>query len=156
MQPLEIGMPSTKGFTLIELLVVLLIVGITLKMAFLAYDNMNAERQILHEATLFKQKLETLRTQALLEGIPLTVKITPQGYTVFRAQHVLQTQSFSKALYLTFPSETQAVLWISISAEGEWTPFSLLMGSTTQPALCKLMGSTTQLTLIRLTSHALD
>lgn len=90
MPRLVIGMRSKllrtcqRGFTLLEIMIVILIVSITLTFALLSFGDFGNKRRIIVAAEQFMQYFKLIQQQAILEAGTLGVKLSPQGYQVFR------------------------------------------------------------------------
>lgn len=145
------GMPANKGFTLIEILVVILIIGITLGFALLAFGDFGGKRRIIIAAEQFTNYVKLVQQQAILETRTLGIKLNNKGYQVVRfessmnwqpmpSKGIFRPQHFPDNLVLTIkdPSNKQDQPSIIINAMGDTTPFTLDFGTNTQESLITL------------------
>lgn len=99
MQKLETGMYNKQGFTLIEILVVLVIIGITVGFAMLAFGDFGAERSVLFAAEQLVHDIKTAQQQAILEIGTYGIRVNQHSYQVFRFDSEHWQQFRSKKLY---------------------------------------------------------
>ena len=142
-----------NGFTLIEILVVILIVGITLSFALIAFGDFGQRRRVLVSADQFKNYVQLVQQQAILDSSILGIHIKQNSYQVyqwsasgawsrmpsnraFHEQHALSGVVFH---YRDTPSKP-GVPQIMINASGEMTPFTLNIGSASQKAIITVIG----------------
>ena len=148
---LVIGMQN-KGFTLIEILVVLLIIGITLGFALLAFGDFGAERKLRVSAEQFVNYLKFAQQEAILEACPLGIRINKAGYQILRFQapsswtsiphnHLFKLHPFPEHAIIELQSPVKSIPQIRINDEGEISPFKLSFGTTAHPDLLFIMGS---------------
>ncbi|KTC78259.1 type II secretion system minor pseudopilin GspH [Legionella brunensis] len=142
-----------KGFTLIEILVVLIIIGITIGFALLAFGDFGTSRRAVVTAEQFATYLKLLQQRAILEMMPLGVTINPDHYQTFRFEQnaiwkpmpeksVFHTQYFPNNIIASFQRVNSAIKNpdIIINASGDMTPFTLYFGTTQKPKLTTLIG----------------
>lgn len=133
------GMSANKGFTLIELLIVLVIIGVTIGFAFLAFGDFGASRRILFSAEQLVNTIQLAQHQAILENSTLGLQIDSQGYQILKFHPPASWKPIgNKGIFKTvyFPDNTEIVLktnsglirktpGIMIDSSGEIYPFAL-------------------------------
>ena len=139
---LVIGMQNKNGFTLIEILVVVLIIGITLGFALLAFGDFGRERRIILAAEHFVNYVKFAEQQAILETSTLGILLSNNSYQLscLHSQNHWQAmpqKSVFRQQY--FPSDAVVHLdnaakksdnpQIIINSSGDITPFKLSFGS---------------------------
>ena len=140
-----------QGFTLIEILVVVLIIGITLGFALLAFGDFGRQRQIITAAETFVNYVTLVEQQALLETSTLGIQFHHNDYDVRRFDNNSGWQPLSNQamfhqhhfpsntlLHIT-PASTQGPQ-IIIHASGDITPFVLEIGTTEQHHVIDVIG----------------
>jgi general secretion pathway protein H len=152
MLKLVIGMRVKSGFTLVEILVVLLIIGITLGFALLAFGDFGEKRRILTGAEAFAHYLKLIREEAILEGGTFGIHITPHTYQVLRFQDPggWKTEESTRLFRVrNFPKNTSVRLKTNISskspeiilhASGDMTPFVLYLDASDTKNLLEITG----------------
>lgn len=137
---LVIGMQTDRGFTLIEILVVVLIVGITLGFALLAFGDFGGSRRITVGAERFANYMRLVQQQAILESSTLGIRLTHEGYQVFRFQmpsswevlskkKIFHLQHFSSNTIISLEKKgKKSNPDIIINSSGDMTPFQLQFG----------------------------
>jgi general secretion pathway protein H len=155
MLKLVIGMQnrSSCGFTLIEIMVVILIVGITLGFALLAFGDFGSQRRVLMAAEQFVNYVTFVEQQAILGSSTLGIRINPNGYQVLRYQSsekwlTMSKQSSMREQY--FPSNTIVSIsngiedknspQIIIQSSGDITPFTLTFSTKAQENIVSVSG----------------
>jgi general secretion pathway protein H len=129
-----------KGFTLIEILVVLIIIGITLGFALLAFGDFGSKRKMVVAAEEFVNFVKLIRHQAIVESSTLGITIERTSYQAFRYQFsggwqplpkrsIFRTHYFPKNSVISFRSGKQQTPSIIINSTGEMTPFTLYINS---------------------------
>jgi general secretion pathway protein H len=143
---------STQGFTLIEILVVILIIGITLGFALIAFGDFGEGRRLLFAAEQLANTIELAQQQAILETSTLGLRIDNRGYQILKLQPAQTWSAISnKGIFKMnyFPNNTITNLNLArpankpaivINASGETTPFILRLGTTKQSNLVTLIG----------------
>lgn len=153
MPKLVIGMKNNQGFTLIEILVVLLIIGITLGFAMLAFGDFGGNRRIIVAAEQFVNYVKFIQQDAILETGTLGIKFDKNGYQVMRFIPLKNWQSMpNKGVFHQqhFPSNALVHLendaskidgpQIIINAAGDMSAFKLTLGSSKQPNIANVIG----------------
>ena len=146
---------QNKGFTLIEILVVLLIIGITLSFALIAFGDFGAERRIHISAEQFVNYLTFAQKEAVLESGSLGISVYTNSYQLFRFEpsgrwqipsnhHVFKPQAFPEHTLLRLDSALKEPPQIRINDQGEFTPFSLTLSSSPDHPLLRIIGTTHQ------------
>lgn len=151
---MQSNQPQTnRGFTLIEILVVVLIIGITIGLALLAFGDFGGQRRIVMAAEHFINYVKLVQQQAILETSTLGIQLNQNTYQALRFQTNSQWQSMpSKGIFhqQQFPKNTVVHLekmsfkvntpQLIINASGDMTPFKLNIGSETQPSIVTILG----------------
>ena len=155
MLKLVIGMQNKapQGFTLIEIMVVILIVGITLGFALLAFGDFGSQRRILMAAEQFLNYVNFVEQQAILGSNTLGIKIEPHGYQALRYQSSQQWLPMSKQTHIrdqSFPTNAIVSLnrgfpyknapQIIVQSSGDITPFTLTFGTESQEYMVNIVG----------------
>ncbi len=152
MPKLVIGMKNNRGFTLIEILVVLLIIGITLGFAMLAFGDFGGNRRIIVAAEQFVNYVKFIQQDAILETGTLGIKLDQNGYQVMRFIPLKNWQPMLKKGVFhqqRFPSNALVHLennsqmdgpQIIINAAGDMSAFSLNFGSKKQANIARVIG----------------
>jgi general secretion pathway protein H len=158
MLKLVIGMqnkPHTAyGFTLIEILVVVLIVGITMGFALLAFGDFGSSKRIMMAAEQFVNYVKFVQQEAILETSTLGVRIQQNNYEALRFQPPANWQSMPKTNVFRqqhFPTNATLQLegslhktgspQIIINSSGDITPFRLNIGSENKANIVMVVGS---------------
>lgn len=146
-------MKNKQGFTLIEILVVILIIGITLGFALLAFGDFGGKRRIVIAAEQFVNYVKFIQQEAILEMGTLGIVFDNNGYHVVRFQPPKSWQLMpSKGIFhqQRFPSNAIVHLesslnktgepQIIINAAGDMTAFKLNFGSNKQNNIAYVIG----------------
>src|SRR5262245_23987098 len=143
-------MKQSFGFTLIEILVVILIIGITLGFAMIAFGDFGESRRIMVAAEQLSNTIELAQQQAILENSTLGLRVDNEGYQILKFQQSNKWSEINHAVFkrIHFPKNTLIHLhltsaaknFIVLSPTGDMTPFSLDMGNTKNPKLVILIG----------------
>lgn len=154
MRRLVTGMNANKGFTLIEILVVIIIIGITLGFALIAFGDFGSSKRIIYAGEQVANTLRLAQQQAIFENSTLGLKINNQSYQILRFQNSSQWRSVSsrnllfKIHYLpndmlitlkTNQKNSQAP-GIIINPSGEVNEFTLLFGTQKKSNIAVLTG----------------
>lgn len=157
MQKSVTGMSANRGFTLIEILIVIVIIGITVSFAMLAFGDFGQERRILFAAEQLRSSLRLAQEQSILKTATMGVRIDNTSYQIVKFQESSGwSNNNNKGIYKTvlFPNNTVINLKtdhkpknkepeIIINTSGDMTPFTLVFGSTSKPVITTLTGSLT-------------
>lgn len=159
---LAIGMQSNpkrqmifkSGFTLLEILIVIVIVGITLTFALLAFGDFGSKRRIIVAAEQFANYVKLAQQQAILEAGTMGVKLHPDGYRVMRYtidgywqnisdQGIFAFQSLPSTAHMQWQTsrESKKTPDIIITASGDMTPFSVIFSSNDKDKLVTIEGN---------------
>ena len=149
------GYRNNRGFTLIEILVVVVIMGITVGFALLAFGDFGRSRRIVMAAEQFINYVKLVEQQAILETSTLGIRLNKNSYQVVRFQFPSSWQIISKNVIFhqqQFPKNTVIRLTtenlqeekggpqIIIDASGDMTPFKLHVGSAKQTNIVTIVG----------------
>lgn len=137
------GMNKNRGFTLIEILIVIVIIGITVGFALIAYGDFGESR---NRVFFMEQLVNTLRLsqqKAILETSTLGLRIDNTSYQILKYNNEnnwspISNTGIFKATY--FPKNTVIILdthtktpkglpAIIINSSGDMTPFTLSFGA---------------------------
>ncbi|WP_133127303.1 type II secretion system minor pseudopilin GspH [Legionella nagasakiensis] len=161
MQKLVIGMQihnsapfyKVKGFTLLEILVVLIIIGITLGFALLAFGDFGEKRRIIVAAEQFTHYVKLAQQQAILEASTLGIHFNKQTYQILRftssghwqplpQKGIFHTQKIPSNTTFDWETEKKKGEFpeIIINASGDTTPFTLYFGSNKTSKLAAVIG----------------
>lgn len=155
MRKLVTGMRNNRGFTLIEIMIVIVIIGITVGFALIAFGDFGESKRILFSAEQLTSTLRLAQQQAILETSTLGLRIDNTSYQILQLQDNAQWQPISnKGIFKMtyFPKNTFITLntdshpktgtpSIIINASGDLTPFTLSFGSNKENKLAVLVGS---------------
>jgi general secretion pathway protein H len=132
-----------QGFTLIEILIVLVIMGITVSFAIIAFGDFGAGRRIEFAAEQFANTLKLAQQQAILLGSTLGMRVDNQGYqimmfhppsewSIISNKGVFRFHPFPRKTWVklkTNSSVSQITPPIIINASGDTTPLTLNFGT---------------------------
>lgn len=150
MQKLVIGMRNSRGFTLIEIMVVIVIIGITIGFALIAFGDFGHSKRVLFAIEHLSSQLKLAQQQALLENTTLGLEIDTKSYQIVELKngtwHSFKTGPF-KTHY--FPDHTfiffKKIIHsksqqpkIFINSQGELSPFNLIFGSAPNQFIANL------------------
>ncbi|MBA2711123.1 MAG: type II secretion system minor pseudopilin GspH [Tatlockia sp.] len=150
-----------RGFTLIEILVVVLIIGITIGFALLAFGDFGASRRAIVSTEQLSAYIKLLQQRAIIENNSLGIDINNEGYSTLRLEQGRWQNMPAKAIFRprTFPDNIFAYVQtrgkvtnkgpdIIIDSSGELSSFSITLGTTQKPAIATLYsGADGQLTI---------
>lgn len=146
-------MHTNKGFTLIEILIVIVIIGITISFALLAFGDFGSNRRLLFAGEQLKNTLELIESQSILDGYTYGLNINNHGYQLLRLKDNKQWQTIPhKSIFRpqSFPDNTVITLKpsqhkqpaIVINSTGDITAFTLTIGTQQNNNLATLTGKT--------------
>ncbi|MFT4058401.1 MAG: type II secretion system minor pseudopilin GspH [Legionella sp.] len=148
-------MRNKRGFTLIEIMIVIVIIGITVGFALIAFGDFGETKRILFAAEQLAHNLQLAQQQATLETSTLGLKIDNSSYQILQLQNNTQwapvaNKGIFKVNY--FPNNTVITLntntlthsgahAIIINDSGDMTPFSLSFGTSKENKIATLLGT---------------
>jgi len=145
---------NSSGFTLIEILVVIVIVGITLGFALLAFGDFGSQRRIRVAAEQFVNYVKFVQQQSILETSTLGISFNQNNYQVLRFQapktwqempkkSVFRQQHFPSDAIIRLESSTKSSSNppIIINASGDMTAFKLNAGSAKNSDIANVIGT---------------
>ena len=154
---------SSHGFTLIEILVVMLIIGITLGFALLAFGDFGSKRRIVMATEHFVNYVKFVQQQAILEASTLGIRIHKNSYQVVRFQTPAHWQVMSQKQVFHqqhFPEDTVVRLenltaekgnpQIIINSSGDMTAFKLNISSVKHIDIAQVIGTHNGAVVMRL------
>ena len=143
----------SNGFTLIEILVVVLIIGITIGFALLAFGDFGSKRRILLSAEQFINYVKFTQHQAILETSTLGIMLNNNGYQILRFQPpstwqgmpnktIFHQQRFPQGAIVRLDSNTakSSNPQIIINSSGDMTTFKLNLGSEKDATIATVIG----------------
>lgn len=153
MQKLVTGMRNNRGFTLIEIMIVIVIIGITVGFALIAFGDFGEGKRIQFAAEQLVNTMRLAQQQAILETSTLGLRIDNKSYQILQLQNSQWSPMSNKGIFKAtyFPNNTLITLNthqrapigtppIIITASGDMTPFTLSFGSTKEGQLVVLTG----------------
>ncbi|HAU0871584.1 TPA: prepilin-type N-terminal cleavage/methylation domain-containing protein [Legionella pneumophila] len=155
MRKLVTGMTTHKGFTLIEILIVIVIIGITLGFALIAFGDFGESRRIQFSAEQLANTLSLAQQQAILESSTLGLKIDNTSYQILKFQDqagwnpisnkgIFKLYNFPKNVVISLKTNqkhTRGYPAIIIAPSGDMTPFTIEFGTDKEKWIAKLTGS---------------
>ena len=104
-------MSNKNGFTLIEIMVVLLIIGITIGFALMAFGDFGAKRRVVLASEQFVNYVQLTQQQAILETSTLGITVTNRSYQATRFNSSKGWQLFpDKSIFRRYSFPTQVKL----------------------------------------------
>jgi general secretion pathway protein H len=139
----------------IEILIVIVIIGITIGFALIAFGDFGASKRILFSAEQLANTLRLAQQQSILETNTMGLRIDNSSYQLVKFQNSSQWESpHNKGIYkiFYFPKNTIITLktrnkivqrgpQIIINSSGDMTPFTLVLGTSQEKPLVILTGS---------------
>lgn len=143
-----------RGFTLIEILVVVVIIGITLGFALLAFGDFGASRRAQVTAEQFSSYIKLVQQQALLANDTLGITLDKEGYQTYyfdsnKGWSIMPTRSmfrprlFPSGLVVNLQGKIKtnsSLPDLIINASGDMTAFRLNFGTGQVPVVTILVG----------------
>ncbi|WP_298624196.1 type II secretion system minor pseudopilin GspH [uncultured Legionella sp.] len=146
-------MTTKQGFTLIEILIVIVIIGITVGFALIAFGDFGASKKIMFSADQLANNIRLAQQQAILENSTLGIRIENNSYQILKFntqwnpisnKGVFKVNYFPKNTVITLKTNNKPVKGtpeIIINSSGDTTPFSISFGSNQDEILTTLTGS---------------
>ncbi|MBA2652119.1 MAG: type II secretion system minor pseudopilin GspH [Tatlockia sp.] len=148
-------MRAERGFTLIEILVVVIIIGITVGFALLAFGDFGASRRVIVNTEQLSSYIKLVQQRAVLENNTLGIRVNGEGYSTFRLERGLWQQMPAKSIYhtRTFPNNmvvnVQSLAQynnkrpdVVVDASGGISSFAIKLGTKQNPTIATLLGNT--------------
>lgn len=153
MRRLVTGMTISRGFTLIEILIVIVIIGITVGFALLAFGDFGESRSIQFAAEQLANTLRLTQQQAILETSTFGLRIDNNQYQILKFQtsswqapsnqSIFKIHYFPKHTLITLKTANKAATGtpsIVINPSGEMTPFTLGFATNKESLITTLVG----------------
>ncbi|WP_058479633.1 type II secretion system minor pseudopilin GspH [Legionella waltersii] len=148
-------MTPHKGFTLIEILIVIVIIGITIGFALVAFGDFGESKRIRFAAEQLLNTIKLSQQKAILESSTLGLKLDKSSYQILKFVNnkewkPISNQGIFKIHYL--PSHTVLHLKkngnsehnspdIILMPSGDMTLFTLDFGSNSEQSITRIIGS---------------
>jgi len=146
-------MTINKGFTLIEILMVIVIIGITVGFALIAFGDFGESRRIQFSAEQLANTIRLAEQQAILDNSTLGLRIDNSSYQLLKfkstnweplsAKGIFKIHYFPKNLVIHLKTNTKPISGspaIVINASGDLTPFTLGFGVSKNKVVTVLTG----------------
>lgn len=145
-------MPAKNGFTLIEILVVLVIIGITIGFALIAFGDFGGSRRVITAAESLANQIKLIQQQAILESATYGIQVEATQYKVLKftppaswqnasAPFLMRAHAFPSYAIVRFENtSSQKKPSIIIYSTGDMTTFRFTLGTTKKPNLIRVIG----------------
>lgn len=152
MRRLVTGMTTNRGFTLIEILIVIVILGITVGFALIAYGDFGESKRIQFAAEQLANTIRLAQQQAILESSTMGLRVDSSSYQILKLQDATEWSAVSnKGIFKInyFPKNTvitlktknkpvQGVPVIIIHSSGDITPFTMVFSTIKEEMITTL------------------
>lgn len=142
MRKLVTGMRNNQGFTLIEIMIVIVIIGITVGFALIAFGDFGESKRVLFAAEQLLNTLRLAQQQAILETSTLGLRLDNSSYQILQLQDnsawrplankgIFKVNYFPKTTFITWRINNHPAAGapsIIINSSGDMTPFTLNFG----------------------------
>ncbi|MBA2655900.1 MAG: type II secretion system minor pseudopilin GspH [Tatlockia sp.] len=159
-------MRAERGFTLIEILVVIVIIGITLGFALLAFGDFGASRRVIVNTEQLSTYIKLVQQRAILENNTLGVSVNENGYSTFRlergrwqpmpAKSIFHQRSFPANMVVRVKSigKDNKRPDVVVDSSGDISYFTINLGTQQKPSIATLLASANGQLQIRLPKNS--
>lgn len=142
-------MHAKRGFTLIEILVVIVIIGITIGFALLAFGDFGASRRVIVNAEQLSSYIKLLQQSAILENNNFGIYINNDGYTTYRLEQGQWQPMPTKSIFhpRSFPNTMTVQVQVGskdkgpdivVDSSGDLSNFVINLGTDKNPTMARL------------------
>lgn len=145
-------MNKNKGFTLIEILIVIVIIGITVGFALIAFGDFGETKRFQFAAEQLENTLRLAQQQAIIENSTLGLRINNSSYQILKfhppaswkpisSKNVFKVHYFPKGLVVTLKTDYKTMNnepAIIINSSGDINSFTLSFGINKDTAIAVL------------------